>query len=46
MGKQDRKTNPVILKEGMKIGGISAETDEDFLLECFQDYPAVEQCMP
>jgi ABC-type lipoprotein export system ATPase subunit len=45
MAKQDRKTNPVILKQGMKIGGISAETDEDFLLLCFQDYPAVEQCM-
>lgn len=34
--------NPVLLAKGMNIGSISAETDDDFLFDCFVHNPAVE----
>lgn len=40
--KKLRPTNPVILNDGMTIGSLAAETDDDFLFECFVHYPPVE----
>jgi hypothetical protein len=44
MAKAERRTNPVVLRQGMTIGSGSAETDEEFLFSCFIQYPAVEEC--
>ena len=38
-----KRANPVVLRPGLSIGSVSAETDDDFLFECFVTYPAVEQ---
>ncbi|RTE93397.1 DNA repair ATPase [Bradyrhizobium sp. LVM 105] len=42
MPKPAKRSNPVLLAKGMNIGSISAETDDDFLFECFVHNPAVE----
>lgn len=39
MAKATRK-NPVVLRPGLSIGGIAAETDDEFLFECFLYHPA------
>jgi len=39
-----KRTNPVILRRGMAIGTGNAETDDDFLFDCFVHHPAVEEC--
>jgi hypothetical protein len=44
MAKAERRTNPVVLRQGMTIGSVSAETDEEFLLSCFIQYLAVDEC--
>lgn len=36
-----KTSNPIIVRAGMTIGSISAETDDDFLFECFVTNPAV-----
>lgn len=38
-------SNPVILKQGMSVGSNNAESDDDFLFECFVTYPPVEECI-
>ena len=45
MAKPQRHTNPVILRAGMTIGANAAEMDDEFLLSCFIEYPAVQQCL-
>ncbi|MGJ5096744.1 P-loop ATPase, Sll1717 family [Bradyrhizobium oligotrophicum] len=42
MAKPNKRSNPVMLTKGMSIGSISAETDDDFLFDCFVHHPAVE----
>ena len=37
-------SNPVVLRRGAGIGTGNAETDDDFLFECFVEYPPVEDC--
>ncbi len=36
--------NPVVLRRGAGIGTGNAETDDDFLFDCFVEYPPVEVC--
>ena len=36
--------NPVVLRRGSGIGTGNAETDDDFLFDCFVEYPPVEDC--
>ena len=45
MDKCSKPANPVVLRYGMTIGSISAETDDDFLFSCFVSYPALELCL-
>lgn len=45
MAKLPNRTNPIVLKLGMKIGANAAEFDEEFLIPCFIRYPPVEQCI-
>jgi hypothetical protein len=44
MAKADKRRNPVLLQHGMTIGSNAAESDDEFLLDCFVHYPAVESC--
>ncbi|UNC16583.1 DNA repair ATPase (plasmid) [Acidiphilium multivorum] len=36
--------NPVVLRRGAGIGTGNAETDDDFLFDCFVEYPPVDDC--
>lgn len=36
--------NPVILRQGVGIGTGSAESDDEFLFDCFVEYPPVDAC--
>ena len=38
-------TNPLVFRNGMSIGSIAAETDDEFLFDCFIDNPAVQDCL-
>lgn len=42
MTKSNSTTNPVTFRRGVGIGSLIAESDDDFLFECFVDYPAVQ----
>lgn len=44
MAKIEKRRNPVVLRQGMSIGTGNAESDDEFLFDCFVDYPAVDQC--
>lgn len=44
MIKPDRRPNPIILRQGMTIGSGSAESDDDFLFDCFVHYSPVDLC--
>lgn len=37
--------NSVVLKRGVHIGSGNAENDDEFLFDCFVNYPPVEECM-
>lgn len=39
-----KETNPVVLRRGVGIGTGNAESDDEFLFECFVEYPPVEAC--
>lgn len=45
MAKKDQDPNPIILKRGIGIGSVNAENDDEFLFDCFVDYPPVEEAM-
>ncbi|WP_421522115.1 P-loop ATPase, Sll1717 family [Ochrobactrum quorumnocens] len=36
------KSNPIIIRPDTSIGNISAESDDEFLFECFVDHPSYE----
>lgn len=40
--KSKKRVNPIILNDGMTIGSLAAETDDDFLFDCFIHYPPVD----
>lgn len=40
----NKLVNPVVLRRGAGIGTGNAETDDDFLFDCFVEYPPVEDC--
>src|ERR1700677_3376287 len=44
MAKADKRRNPVLLQHGMSIGNNAAESDDEFLFDCFVHYPAVDAC--
>ena len=44
MSKTTNQENPVVLKRGMSIGTGNAESDDEFLFDCFIEYPPVEEC--
>lgn len=44
LAKSARRTNPVILRQGMTIGSSNTESDDEFLFSCFVHHPPVEQC--
>lgn len=37
-------TNPVVLRRGVGIGTGNAESDDEFLFDCFVEYPPVDAC--
>src|SRR5688572_8215738 len=39
VAKSQVDANPVILKRGIGIGSGNAENDDEFLFDCFVDYP-------
>lgn len=45
MATAQKGVNPVVLRRGIGIGSGNAESDDEFLFECFVEYPAVEQAM-
>lgn len=45
MAKPTKRSNPIVLKHGMSIGSNAAETDDEFVFDCFIRYPPVERCM-
>lgn len=45
MTKKKPADNTIALKRGVHIGSGNAENDDEFLFECFVDYPPVEECM-
>lgn len=40
----NRVTNPVVLRRGVGIGSGNAESDDEFLFDCFVEYPPVDAC--
>jgi hypothetical protein len=44
MAKKTKNQNPIVLRRGAGIGSGNAETDDDFLFDCFVEYPPVEEC--
>jgi len=40
----NKSVNPVVLRRGAGIGTGNAETDDDFLFDCFVEYPPFEDC--
>jgi hypothetical protein len=40
-----KHTNPIRLNDGMTIGSLAAETDDDYLFDCFVHYPPVDIAM-
>ena len=45
MAKKQLDANPIILKRGIGIGSGNAENDDEFLFDCFVDYPPVGESM-
>jgi hypothetical protein len=45
VAKDNRVNNPIVLKRGVHIGSGNAENDDEFLFDCFVDYPPVEECV-
>jgi hypothetical protein len=39
------QTNPIVLRRGLSIGTGNAESDDEFLFDCFVDHPAVQDCI-
>lgn len=39
---KDFRTNPVVIRPDTSIGKLAAETDDEFLFDCFVDHPALE----
>ncbi|MCA3173679.1 MAG: DNA repair ATPase [Burkholderiales bacterium] len=39
------QTNPLIFRSGLSVGSIAAETDDEFLFDCFIENPAVQACL-
>ena len=44
MSKPGRHTNPIILRKGMTVGSANAESDDEFLFQCFVSHSAVNEC--
>lgn len=44
MARDPTTNNPIVVRPGMTIGSISAESDDEYLFECFVDHPAVTSC--
>lgn len=39
------QANPLVFRNGMSVGSIAAETDDEFLFDCFVENPAVQACL-
>jgi len=44
MSKSARHANPIILRKGMTVGSANAESDDEFLFQCFVSHSAVNEC--
>ena len=44
MSKRSVHSKPIVLRQGMAIGSSSAESDDDFLFDCFVHYSPVDIC--
>lgn len=42
MATEKTANNPITFRRGVGVGSGNAETDDDFLFDCFVDYPAVQ----
>lgn len=45
MIKSPKHTNPIILRRGMTVGSATAESDDEFLFECFVNHSSVDECI-
>ena len=45
MARERRRRNPLMLRHGMSIGSVAAETDDEFLFDCFVHYPPLNACL-
>jgi len=45
MTKQNATVNPVVLRRGVHIGSGNAESDDEFLFDCFVNHPGVERAL-
>lgn len=45
MKKQKPPSNPVVFRRGVHIGSGNAESDDEFLFDCFVDQPGVEKAL-
>jgi hypothetical protein len=39
-----KSNNPIMLRKGIGVGTGNAETDDDFLFDCFVEYAPFEEC--
>lgn len=42
---KNKKVNPIVLRRGVGIGTGNAESDDEFLFDCFVEYPPVESAL-
>lgn len=45
MVKISRHSNPIVLRKGMTVGSANAESDDEFLFQCFVNHSAVDECI-
>lgn len=45
MAKNPKRTNPIVLRQGMSVGTADAEHDDEFLFQCFIDHSSVSECV-
>lgn len=43
MGRNTDQSNKIVLRRGISIGTGNAESDDEFLFDCFVDYPAASE---
>ncbi len=45
MIKSSKYANPIVLRQSMTVGSATAESDDEFLFECFVNHSSVDECI-